>query len=213
MPEAPETPPTPRARRGRPPSGGREAVLVAAFDLLKEKGASRLTTREVAERAGVSEGSLFYHYVDRIGLLTAVIEDGLTTVAAARTGEAEGSDLQGILDGFVRTVEGFLDRSLVVMITAQSDAELRKTLADRLVDNDMGPHRGIRALGARLRRGQAEGLVRRDVDPDAVAMLVYSACFERVAQRQMISEEYGAQLPGRDDLVTTMCTLLAPSRG
>lgn len=200
----------PRARRGRPQSGGREAVLVAAWEVLKEKGAARLTTREVAERAGVSEGSLFYHYRDRSGLLTAVIEDGLTGVGAARTGEAEGATLEGVLDGFTRTVEGFLDRSLFVMIAAQSDADLRQTLADRLISSDMGPHRGIRALGARLRRGQEEGLIRSDVDADAAALLVYSACFERVAQRHMISESYGADLPGREDIVTAMSTLLTP---
>jgi AcrR family transcriptional regulator len=210
MTSTPEAAPAPRPRRGRPPSGGREAILAAAREVLTERGASRLTTREVAERAKVSEGSLFYHYTDRTGLLTAVIEDGLTNVGAARTGEAEGADLRAVLDGFTRTVEGFLDQSLLVMITAQSDAQLRATLASHLVTNDMGPHRGIRALGARLRRGQEEGIVRRDVDPDSVAVLVYSSCFERVAQRQMISEDYGADLPTREDLVATMCILLAP---
>ena len=199
-----------RAPRGRPLSGGREAVLVAALEVLREMGASRLTTREVARRAGVSEGSIFYHYTDRIGLLTAVIEGILTDVGLPRTGLSEGDGLRELLDGFTESVESFLDRALVVMITAQSDAQLRETLAGRLVGNDMGPHRGIKALGAELRRGQETGLVRQDVDPDAIAVFVYSACFERVAQRQMISADYGADLPGRDSLVTTMCTLLAP---
>ncbi len=64
-------------RRGRPPSGGREEILRATHDLLRERGMAKLTTREVAERAGVSEGSVFYHFEDRFGLLKAVFERAL----------------------------------------------------------------------------------------------------------------------------------------
>ena len=35
-------------RRGRPPAGGREAILAAALQLLRERGIARVTSREVA---------------------------------------------------------------------------------------------------------------------------------------------------------------------
>ena len=63
------------------PAGG-EAILAAALTLLRERGIARLTTREVAALAGVSEASVFYHYKDRAGLLQAVFEQGLQPLQA-----------------------------------------------------------------------------------------------------------------------------------
>src|ERR1700760_3553609 len=80
---SPPTPPGgPAKRRGRPPAGGREAILAAALELLRERGIARVTSREVAALAGVSEASVFYHYKDRAGLLRAVFEQGLAPLQA-----------------------------------------------------------------------------------------------------------------------------------
>jgi AcrR family transcriptional regulator len=197
-------------RRGRPPSGGREAILVAARDLLRERGASKLTTREVAARAGVSEGSVFYHFTDRTGLLTAVIEEGLRPLHALHGNGIAGESVRDGLDRFSAAVDGFLDHALVVMIAAQSDAELRDGLAGYLLGQDLGPHRGVQALADYLRAEQAAGTIRSDVDPTAIAFLVVSSCFLRVGQRQMIAETYGRELSGRDDVTDALVTLLQP---
>ena len=73
-------------RRGRPPAGGREAILAAALQVIRERGIARLTAREVASLAGVSEASVFYHYKDRFGLLQAVFEEGLRPLQALAEG-------------------------------------------------------------------------------------------------------------------------------
>ena len=83
-------------RRGRPPAGGREAILAAALQLLRERGISRVTSREVAALAGVSEASVFYHYKDRAGLLRAMFEQGLQPLQALAAGLA-GEDLHDVL--------------------------------------------------------------------------------------------------------------------
>ena len=203
----------PRPRRGRPLSGGRQAVLAAAFDLLAECGASRLTTREVARRAGVSEGSVFYHFTDRTGLLTAVIEDGLDALRSVNQSGLGTGDLEQTLLGFATAVESFLARALVVMIAAQSDSELRDGLAAYLVTNNMGPHVGIELLASYLKDQQDRGLIRADADVATIAYFTYSACFQRVAQRQMLTEEYGHALPDTAALIGTLTSLLAPPAG
>src|SRR5919107_162346 len=109
-------------RRGRPPSGGREAIREATLALLRERGVARLTTRDVAERAGVSEASVYYHYTDKAGLLRAVFEAGLERLQAAAV------DGDGALLGFGQELERFLEQALPVMTAAQSDAELRDAL-------------------------------------------------------------------------------------
>jgi AcrR family transcriptional regulator len=187
-------------------------VLVAALDLLRERGASRLTTKEVAARAGVSEGSVFYHFTDRTGLMTAVIEAGLQALKSANANGINGDDVPRALQGFAAGVEALLDPVLAVLIAAQSDAELRTGVADYLLGHDLGPHRGVQALGMYLAGQQARGTIRDDIDPQAVAFFIISACFMGVAQRQMIDADYGAELPDRSALVATLVTLLQPSR-
>jgi AcrR family transcriptional regulator len=186
--------------------------MAATLDLLREQGASRLTTREVALRAGVSEGSVFYHFTDRIGLLTAVIQDGSRVLGLRANGAGEGG-VHDSLSQFMAAVEGFLDKALVAMIAAQSDAELRTALAAHLATNDLGPHRGVFALAEQLRGQQAAGRIRADVDPRTVAFYVIAAAFLRASQRQMIGETYGAGLPSRDQLAAALDTLLAPPQG
>lgn len=198
-------------RRGRPPAGGREAVLAAALALLRERGASRLTTKEVAARAGVSEGSVFYHFGDRSGLLTAVIEQRLGSLRGITVDEADG-DLRAALGRFSTGVESFLDGAIVAMIAAQSDAELRTGMAAFLGERDLGPHRGVQAVAQYLREQQARGAVRTDVDPEAVAFLLIGSLFMRAGQRQMITEGYGADLPGTAGVLDALVTLLAPER-
>ena len=66
-----------RRRRGRPSAGVREAILAATLDLAAEQGLTRLTTKEVARRAGASEASVFYHFGDKVGLLQAAMVAGL----------------------------------------------------------------------------------------------------------------------------------------
>src|SRR6201996_6613209 len=88
-------------RRGRPPAGGREAILAAASTLLRERGIARVTSREVAALARVSEASVFYHYKDRTGLLQAVFEQGLAPLRElAEGGRLTGADLHDVLTRF-----------------------------------------------------------------------------------------------------------------
>src|SRR6201997_1547387 len=102
-------------RRGRPPAGGREAILAAALQLLRERGIARVTSREVAALARVSEASVFYHYKDRAGLLRAVFEEGLASLRElAESGRLAGGGLRDVLTLFGTTLEGFLDQALPV---------------------------------------------------------------------------------------------------
>ncbi len=173
-------------RRGRPPAGGREAILAAALQLLRERGIARVTSREVAALAGVSEASVFYHYKDRAGLLQAVFEQGLEPLQAlASGGVLTGHELHEVLTRYAHTLDQFLDQALPVMAAAQSDTALRDAMAAYMTEQDLGPHRGVGALGEFLAAEQAAGRIRAGVDPNAVAMLFVGACYTRAAQRQM----------------------------
>ncbi|WP_421956164.1 TetR/AcrR family transcriptional regulator [Polaromonas sp.] len=60
-----------------------EAIQIATIQVLTAEGLGRCTTTRVAERAGVSVGSLYQYYPNRRCLLAAVLERHLALVAEA----------------------------------------------------------------------------------------------------------------------------------
>lgn len=196
--------------RGRPPSGGREEILRVTLALLRERGIAKLTTREVATAAGVSEGSIFYHFTDRPGLLQAVFERSLDTLKDLSIGAYVGDDIRATLEGFSGAIAGFLDSGLDVLMAAQADAELRESVIGFLVDNDYGPQRGIAGIGSYLAAQQKAGVIRADVDPRVISFMVVSNAFQRAAQPKLFGQRRG--VPGQDAFFTTLMTLIAPVR-
>jgi len=60
-----------------------EALHIAAIQVLTQDGLSRCTTTSIAERAGVSVGSLYQYYPNRDALLADVLEKHLDGIASA----------------------------------------------------------------------------------------------------------------------------------
>ncbi|HEY7470684.1 MAG TPA: helix-turn-helix domain-containing protein [Acidimicrobiia bacterium] len=65
----------PHQRRARPlsPAARRQAILAAVIPLLEERGGS-VTTRQMAEAAGVAEGTIFRVFPHKRGLLAAAFK-------------------------------------------------------------------------------------------------------------------------------------------
>ena len=203
-----------RRGRGRPPKGARESILAAAMELIGEQGLARLTTREVARRAGTSEASVFYHYRDKVGLLQAVIQTGLEPlkafdreVLAGRAGRPLADTLLQIATG----LESFFDRALPTMEAVQADTALRTEFADRLIEQNLGPHRGVRFLSDHLTGMIDAGTVRAGVDTPAAALLLVGACFLRSWLRHLTGEDPDQTLPTLHDTARALAELLTPT--
>lgn len=54
--------------------GTAERIIVAALQLISEKGYTAATTKTIAELAGVNEVTLFRHFGNKRGLLKAIVE-------------------------------------------------------------------------------------------------------------------------------------------
>jgi AcrR family transcriptional regulator len=197
----------PPRRRGRPPSGGREAILEATLAILREHGIANLTSREVAARAGVSDASVYYHFGDRAGLLQAVFEHGMKPLLFMSGLDSETLDPPTVLRKASVALERFFDDVLPVLHAAQADPELRTALAGYVQAHHLGPHKGVQLLGAYLRGEQAAGHVSPDVDADAIALLVIDMAFGRSARRQMLLQDDG-KLPSRGAQLKEISRLL-----
>ncbi len=77
------------AKDGRPRKAGqhhgdlRRALLTAATDVLIAEGASGVSLREVARRAGVTAAAPYHHFADKGALLAALAEDGFRALDEA----------------------------------------------------------------------------------------------------------------------------------
>jgi AcrR family transcriptional regulator len=60
-----------------------DAIFEATIQVLLTQGAERLTTTRVAERAGVSVGTLYQYYPNKQSLLFAILENHLDKVSSA----------------------------------------------------------------------------------------------------------------------------------
>src|SRR5690606_18785665 len=106
---SPVSQPSPPRRGHRDPEGRRRAILHAAAELIVENGATGISHRAIAQRAGVSLGSTTQYFdsldelreaalqllADDIDEQLAKIERGLCEATRARTEPATGSRNRG----------------------------------------------------------------------------------------------------------------------
>jgi AcrR family transcriptional regulator len=93
----------PRQERSR---GTVEAIVEATARILGERGWGRLTTNEVAEVAGVSIGSLYQYFPDKLSLIEAVrrrhFDDVLKALRAADDGAKPlVQRIEGVVQGMI----------------------------------------------------------------------------------------------------------------
>jgi AcrR family transcriptional regulator len=133
-----------------------EAIAEATVQVLLSHGTERLTTTRVAERAGVSVGTLYQYFPNKQSLLFAVLEDHLDKVseaveeACARAGNLPLATMVQIV------VEAFVDAK---MLRPDISAALYRITAD------IGGPALVRRTGERSRRALAAML---QTAPDGV---------------------------------------------
>jgi AcrR family transcriptional regulator len=85
---SPEHPPRQRRKDARP-----QELVDAALALFVEKGFAATRSEEVAQRAGVSKGTLYLYYPSKEELFKAVVRTNLSALIA------EGAELVGTFEG------------------------------------------------------------------------------------------------------------------
>jgi AcrR family transcriptional regulator len=89
-----------------------EALSEATIQVLLSHGADRLTTTRVAQRAGVSVGTLYQYYPNKRSLLFAVLENHLTSVMATVEAACESACHKPLAEMIREMVEAFVDAKM-----------------------------------------------------------------------------------------------------
>ncbi len=105
----------------------RATLLVAAVELIAERGAGKLSLRECARRAGVSHAAPYRHFANKDALLQAIAEEGFGWLYAAGVEAMEGiEDARDRLDAYGLAYVRFAIEHPVhvrVMFTLQFDVK------------------------------------------------------------------------------------------
>ncbi|MEU3345755.1 TetR/AcrR family transcriptional regulator [Streptomyces sp. NPDC006700] len=165
---------TPGARTRR--EATRQKLYEAAVTLIAEQGFSATTVDEIAERAGVAKGTVYYNFASKsvlfeellrhgVGLLTASLRK-----AADRTAREGGSRVDA-LDAMVRAGLVFIDR--YPAFTQLYVAELWRTNRSWQATLLVVRQEAVAVVEGVLRDGMADGEFSEDVDvPLTAAALV-----------------------------------------
>lgn len=101
-------------------TGTREAIMDAAAELFAARGVTSTSIDEIAERAGIAKGSVFYNFESKSGLVEAVFARSSERFAQALDEAARGRSGDALRAELVRTLLRLLQEypdSARVMVT------------------------------------------------------------------------------------------------
>ena len=142
----------------------REAVVEAAALVLKEQGAAGLTTRAVAQLAGVQAPTLYRLFGDKDGLVEAVAEHVMATYVASKAeGAADGDPVADLRAAWRRHVEfGLANPDLYSLLAARARS-----------GSSPATEAGIEVLRTRVHRLATAGLLR--VSEHRAVMMIHAS--------------------------------------
>ena len=191
----PRTSPGRQSKRGQIRADRTRALVIEeTVKCIREEGFAAASTRHIVERAGVSWGVIQYHFGDRDGLLTAVIDHGFDTMVQALNELADTAEGQTDAHARAETLSGAAYR---IFSTPTAMGALEILIATRAMRGTMADKKftGLQAALARI-----AGLI-DDSTPHAesIATLLWAGPVGVMVARMVMPQPVGAQ-SGQDAL-------------
>jgi TetR/AcrR family transcriptional repressor of nem operon len=168
-------------RRVRRPDVTREKLLKAAFEEMHRRGFQAASLDAILAKAGVTKGALYHHFPDKAALGQAVTDEVVRSFLLQRWSLGPLTELKG---NPIPALQRIL-RHRAETLTAR-EVQLGcplNNLAQEMSPLDEQFRRRLSAIfdtwtkefGRAIALGQADGTVRRDVDPEKIAAFLVAA--------------------------------------
>lgn len=173
--------------------GTRETILAAALRTFAQDG--EINMERVAQAAGMSRATVYYHFHGRDALVEVLLEEGLAELAAEVADAAVTRDPVRVVEAIVCHYGENEVRSRMLFMSIWSQPAGLPRLLRRLDNDVVAPLR--RAIAARAAAGRCA-----DIDPGLAAEALFGMINEVVLGRVIRGEALDAQglAPGLADL-------------
>jgi AcrR family transcriptional regulator len=170
----------------------REALLVAAHEVMAEKGYPRVTLREVAERAGVQPALVNYYFGGKDGLLRSVIASvaGQMRFRIEQTVTGQGTPeerIRQLVDGIVQAMTA---APYAPRLMAEQVFFAEAGVIGEFVENFARPN--LAAIRSLLEDGREMGSLRA-VDPRFLVPALVGACIFFFLAAPIVRRLYGIE--------------------
>ena len=163
------SPPRKRRKEARP-----SELTAAALELFVDKGFSATRLEEIAQRAGVSKGTLYLYFDSKEALFKAVIQDGIIPVVDAAEAIAASHDgsafelLEKLLENWWARVGEAQFAGIPKLMVAESRnfPEVARFYYENVI------RRGQTLIGSVLERGMASGEFRHMQTETAIEVVI-----------------------------------------
>lgn len=117
----------------------REQIVQAALGLFAEKGFARTTTRDIANAAGIAEGTIYNHFASKEELLLAFVKSAALDTLGDLFDRLETLDDLTAVTAIIRNRLEIWDERLPMMKVVISEAFFQPDLAQQLRDELFQP--------------------------------------------------------------------------
>nr|WP_239161636.1 TetR/AcrR family transcriptional regulator [Acrocarpospora phusangensis] len=158
-------------RRGAGAAGSaserRDHLVRLAAELFARKGFQATTVREIAEEAGILSGSLYHHFDSKESIVDEVLRTFLEDlVSRYRAALHSDADPRAVLSEMVRIGFATLEPHRAAITVMQNDWNYLRTLPGGRFDYLVKAEDEVERMWVeQIKRGQAVGQFRGDVDP------------------------------------------------
>jgi len=193
----------------------RTKILDAATQLLRDKGLSGTTTREIARAAGLSDTAIYSHFKSRAELLKALIPVSLV-------------DYKGSAEAFLKRVgQGTVKGNLKFLMNLARDyfrdasPKIALILAEPELFNDacgrpISPGTSAKAqtfMADYLRAEQRMGRINADADAGAIGTILLATAFYEGFTAGLLGTAFTAARPSSaDEIIDALMVGLAPEK-
>jgi TetR/AcrR family fatty acid metabolism transcriptional regulator len=175
------------ALKGRSRERKRSAILRAATEVFAERGYFGARMREVAERAGVADGTLYLYFDGKEHLLVSLLEEYAGAFLSRARRDAGGlagaqAKLRSVVERHLRSLEA--DRALARVF--QIELRHSRRFLRQVARGQLAAY--LKLLERIIADGAAEGSFRSDVPPDVAARAVFGAVDELITAWVLASQ-------------------------
>ncbi|MEW2358065.1 TetR/AcrR family transcriptional regulator [Spirillospora sp. NPDC029432] len=166
----------------------RERLFTAAIELIAEHGFAATTVDQIAERAGVAKGTVYYNFGSKAALFTALLEYGVERLATALRDAAAGLPPLEALEAVVGAELDFIGqhepfaRLLIAEAWRAGGGDWHHAAA-------LIRERAIGAVAGVLRAAVGGGDLRPDLDVEMAATAVFGMVLTVALQWRTLQPE------------------------